>query len=592
MAERSDLSARHSRIRRPMIDGTYAGAMAFSERRLAVERDRVRRPADEGANLPDGRSSPEGASPETESPETESPETESPKTTSPAIESAEVAYRADRDRIVVSPFFARLAGVTQVVSPTGSGLLLHNRLTHSLKVAQVAVSLAERVSEVDTAGVVAAAGGCDRQVVEAAALAHDLGHPPFGHLGEQVLDQLARGRLGLPDGFEGNAQSFRIITTIDVRGPATSVGLDLTAAVRAAVLKYPWSRSAFPTPHPSTLDTPPRGAAPTADDPAGGSPKFSAYVSELPDFLASRQPYDGLIEPWQQTVEAAVMDTADDIAYAIHDIEDFHRVGVLSPAAVATELEGWLGDVAGLARLDAGEVSATESTAAAGLAGSGRRPGYGLEALRRRLRRKDGWIADDEAFADAVLRVSRELADGLLAVPFDGSVVAEQAVAEFSRRWTERLVSGVRVLSDPPVRAAHVMLEAPQWHEVQVLKFLHHRFVLERPDLALHQRGEARLLVALVEALADWLDDSRETSRLPRRLTDLVDIAYQQYVRVAAADPSWLRPGPTDPTRLLQLAKGRAIIDYVASLTDSQANAMMEVLSGRSGRLWTDSFVL
>ncbi|WP_279581492.1 HD domain-containing protein [Fodinicola feengrottensis] len=164
-------------------------------------------------------------------------------------------YRADRDRVVESPFFARLAGVTQVVSPTGSGLLLHNRLTHSLKVAQVAVRLAERVSDVDAEGVVARLGGCDPTVVEAAALAHDLGHPPFGHLGEQVLDRLARQRLGLPDGFEGNAQSFRIITTTDVRA-RSGVGMDLTAAVRAAVLKYPWARRAFPRPHPSAMPVP------------------------------------------------------------------------------------------------------------------------------------------------------------------------------------------------------------------------------------------------------------------------------------------------------------------------------------------------
>ncbi|MBC8091240.1 MAG: HD domain-containing protein, partial [Pseudonocardia sp.] len=139
-------------------------------------------------------------------------------------------FRVDRDRIAASPFFARLAGVTQVVSPAGTGLLVHNRLTHSLAVAQVARAIAER------SGV-----GADPDVVEAAALAHDLGHPPFGHLGEQVLDRLALEQLGLPDGFEGNAQSFRIVTTIDLHGPG-GTGLDLTAAVRAAILKYPWCR--------------------------------------------------------------------------------------------------------------------------------------------------------------------------------------------------------------------------------------------------------------------------------------------------------------------------------------------------------------
>src|SRR5690348_8369069 len=151
-------------------------------------------------------------------------------------------FRVDRDRIVSSPFFARLAGVTQVISPGGSGLLVHNRMTHSLKVAQVARAIAERVTAgAGKADLADKLGGCDPDVVEAAALAHDLGHPPFGHLGERVLDQLARHRLGIPDGFEGNAQSYRIITSTEIRGQAT-IGLNLTNAVRSAILKYPWTR--------------------------------------------------------------------------------------------------------------------------------------------------------------------------------------------------------------------------------------------------------------------------------------------------------------------------------------------------------------
>ena len=85
------------------------------------------------------------------------------------------------------------------------------------------------------------AHGCDAVVVQAAASAHDLGHPPFGHLGERVLDRLARQTLGLVDGFEGNAQSYRILTALDV-SEAAPRGLNLTAAVRTAVAKYPWTR--------------------------------------------------------------------------------------------------------------------------------------------------------------------------------------------------------------------------------------------------------------------------------------------------------------------------------------------------------------
>ncbi|MFI7544469.1 deoxyguanosinetriphosphate triphosphohydrolase family protein [Actinoplanes sp. NPDC049599] len=474
-------------------------------------------------------------------------------------------YRVDRDRIVSSPFFARLGGVTQVISPGGVGLLVHNRLTHSLKVAQVGRAIAERLSADARYGdLLEKLGGCDPDVVEAAALAHDLGHPPFGHLGERVLDQLARQRLGLRDGFEGNAQSYRIVTSTEIRGQAT-IGLNLTAATRAAILKYPWTRRTHPAPHPRLMDPPPRGAAAPPDDPDGGSLKFGAYTTEVEDMVQARLPFAGRVADWQQTAEASVMDTADDIAYAIHDLEDVYRVGVLQQGSVAAELTAW-------------QRSAFGSVPDEELAHAQRRPGSSIEALRRQLQRKDSWISDDDAFAAAVEQVRAELVDGLLAAPFDGSLDAEAQVAAFSATWTQRLVSSIEVTANPAVRSGHVLLAPAQWHEVQVLKFVQNRFVLARPDLALHQRGQARLVGSLVEALLAWLADPDETERLPRRIRDLVELAEAEL------------PEGT-PDRIYR-ARGRAVIDFVAALTDSQAVALMDALSGRTRQLWTDAFVL
>jgi dGTPase len=151
-------------------------------------------------------------------------------------------------------------------------------------------------------------------------------------------------------------------------------------------------------------------------------------------------------------------------------------------------------------------------------------------------------------------------------------VEAEQAVGRFSARWTARLVAGIGVIMDPPTRSGHVVLAPAQWHEVQVLKFVHRRFVLLRPDLALHQRGQARLVSSLVAALDEWLRDRYEAVRLPRRLHDLAELAAAEY-----------------PTR--ELAQGRAVIDFIASLTDGQAVALLDALSGR-GAPWSDAFVL
>ncbi|GIE84313.1 deoxyguanosinetriphosphate triphosphohydrolase family protein [Actinoplanes regularis] len=464
-------------------------------------------------------------------------------------------FRVDRDRIVSSPFFARLAGVTQVISPGGAGLLVHNRLTHSLKVAQVARAIAERVRDGDP-DLADKLGGCDPDVVEAAALAHDLGHPPFGHLGERVLDRLARQRLGLRDGFEGNAQSYRIVTSTEIGGQAT-IGLNLTNATRAAILKYPWTRHGHPEPHPRFMDPPPRGAAVHPDEPDGGSAKFGAYSTEIDDVRAARAAFAGRVADWQQTVEASVMDTADDIAYAIHDLEDVHRVGVLQQGSVATELMAWQ---------------------RWGTATDLKRAGGAIESLRRSLHRKESWIADDDAFADAVELVRAELVDGLLAQPFDGSVAAEARVAAFSATWTRRLVDSVEMTEQAAVRSGHVQLTVAQWHEVQILKFVQNRFVLARPDLALHQRGQARLLATLVEALLAWLTDPEEADRLPRRLRDLVELGEAEL--------------PKGTPERLARARGRAVIDFVAGLTDSQAVGLMDALSGRSRQLWTDVFVL
>ncbi|GAA0514753.1 dGTPase [Saccharopolyspora subtropica] len=494
-------------------------------------------------------------------------------------------FRADRDRVSSSAFFARLGGVTQVVSPSGSGLLLHNRLTHSLKVAQVARAIAERLlADPDDLARLDRLGGCDLDVVEAAGLGHDLGHPPFGHLGEGVLDRLARQRFALPDGFEGNAQTYRVVTRIDVRG-TDGDGLDLTAAVRAALLKYPWTRLARPQPHPRDLPVPPRGASEPPEAPGTGSAKFSCYTTELDDMLQARAAFRGRLEDWQQTVEASIMDTADDIAYAIHDLEDFHRVGVLQHTSVSHELTEWLGHAVEFAGFSDGE-----------LAGAGLRPGSSLERLRRRLHAKDGWIADDEAFVSAVKKVVANLVTKLLEVPFDRSQHAEQAVAAFSGEWTRRLVEGVRVEERPTTRSGHVALAVEQWHEVQVLKFVHRRFVLQRPDLALHQRGQDRLLSKLVEALDNWLIDRSEAARLPHRLRDLFDQARAEFALLRRDDPELLRApgGPAEPDgeHVERMARGRAVIDFVASLTDGQAAALLEALSGRTTQLWNDTFVL
>jgi dGTPase len=485
-----------------------------------------------------------------------------------------LSFRDDLERIRFSPYFSRLAAVTQVIAQQAAGQVVHNRLTHTIKVTAVARAIAVALRTGPHAALLAELGGCDPVVVQAAASAHDLGHPPFGHLGERTLDRIARSRFGLVDGFEGNAQTFRILTRLDVHG--RHQGLDLTAAVRAAVLKYPWTRVGHPRPHPIDAPIPPRGAG--AADEGPGSQKFSAYVLEVPEMDAVRSAYPR-IGPWQQTVECSVMDIADDIAYSLHDLDDFHRSGVLQHAAVAAEFRAWLRGRARLAAEPARDLRAAD-----------RRPGHSLELLRRRLHAKDAWVVDDEVFATAVGRVATDLVDGLLAVPFDSSMAAERAIGEFTASWITHLRESVVVAADPPVRAGHVLLDRQAWHEVAVLKFVHQRFVLDRPDLAMYQRGQALLLDSLVRELESWLDDPLDAGRAPRRLVDLVDLATADYHVLAKLRPDLIldpsAAGPAGQADLARWGRGRGIIDYVASLTDDQAVAAAGTLAGPTGPLW------
>lgn len=507
--------------------------------------------------------------------ERRSPEPSTERTDDTMAAATEGAFRDDLERIRFSPYFSRLAAVTQVISQGAAGQVVHNRLTHTIKVTAVARSVATDLRRSADAPLLDKLGGCDPVVVQAAASAHDLGHPPFGHLGEQTLDRVARWRFGLADGYEGNAQTFRILTALDVHDECTE-GLNVTAAVRAAVLKYPWGRFGYPDPHPSSSEFAPKGGGAAADGP--GSGKFNAYVLDTAELVEVLDAYPQ-IRPWQQTVECSVMDIADDIAYSLHDLDDFHRAGVLQHAAVAAEFRAW--------NRHRAELAATDRDV---LAHNDRTPGHSIELLRRRLHAKDSWIVDDEAFAVAVGRVGADLVDGLLAVPFDGSIAAERAVGYFTSTWISHLQESTIVLADPPPRSGHVALGRQAWHEVAVLKFVHQRFVLDRPDLAMFQRGQAQLLTSLVAGLDAWLADPADAGRAPRRLLDLVELATSGY-RQLRRQRAELLIGPTgEPTSseddLVRLGRGRGIIDYVASMTDDRAVAAATTLTGTTGRLW------
>jgi dGTPase len=230
-------------------------------------------------------------------------------------------FQIDRDRIIYSAAFRRLAQVTQVASAS-EGNVFHNRLTHSLKVAQVGRRLAEKlIQDASTSSpeLIEECGGLNPDVVEAAALSHDLGHPPFGHIAEKELNQLARIH-GLSDGFEGNAQTFRILTRLEPHR-SEYPGLNLTRATLNATLKYPWFC------HRDSGDTKTRKRA----------KKYSVYDLDRKSFEFVRQPSGSEDSIEEQTLEASIMDFADDVTYSVHDLEDFYLAGLIPLRAITRE---------------------------------------------------------------------------------------------------------------------------------------------------------------------------------------------------------------------------------------------------------------
>ena len=204
-------------------------------------------------------------------------------------------FERDRARVVHAAASRRLAAKTQVVGPQTDDFV-RNRLTHSLEVAQVARDLARAL-------------GCEPDITETAALAHDLGHPPFGHNGERALDALSA-ECG---GFEGNAQTLRILTRLEAKTFAgdRSVGLNLTRATLDACTKYPWPRADADVPGGIHADGSPREIR-----------KFGVYDDDLPVFAWLRAGVPETHDPRRRCLEAQVMDLADDVAYCVHDLED------------------------------------------------------------------------------------------------------------------------------------------------------------------------------------------------------------------------------------------------------------------------------
>lgn len=397
-------------------------------------------------------------------------------------------FKRDRDRLLYSKAFRRLNGVSQVVSAS-EGATYHNRMIHSLKVAQVGRRLAESLLTVNPG----LEDVLNPDVVESAALAHDMGHPPFGHIGEMELSRLAKDLLGLPDGYEGNPQNIRILTKLEVT--PYGHGLDLTRATLQAITKYPRSF---------------QEAAGLEDEKARS--KFGYYETEKELWGWIDHPTTGRA----QTVECQIMEWADDVSYALHDLLDFYRIGLIPLDHFldmkSFEAEKFIQSASQKFKLDVADITETLETTIGrrGMLG----PYQGYEEQRKTLYRFTNNNLD--RFLDPK-SIKINVVDGKKILEFDKAI--------------ER--------------------------QINILKYFTKHYVIKSYALNTIQAGQKLAIAHLVQSFYE------AAFKEPKKL-DLLPNLFKQLI---ASDEDGE-------------SKKRLIIDLVAGLTDQQALDLFHRLSG------------
>lgn len=415
-------------------------------------------------------------------------------------------FQRDRDRILYARRFRRLSGITQVARADES-YTYHDRLSHSLKVAQIGRRLAQYFNKDDGPSIPDGLK-MNPNVVETAALAHDIGHPPFGHAAENMLNELIEQEYDVNDGFEGNAQSFRVVTRLSINRQQED-GLNLTLASLNAILKYPWKR----------------GADQENQWGENESKKWGVYDSDEVAFREARKLSD--IEK-RRSAEADIMDWADDLAYAVHDVEDFYRAGVIP--------------------LD--------------------------QLLRDSLERQkfiEKWAKEHEGVSENegrnILDYISGIADGSLKVPYSGAEVQRLELKTLTSKLIGRYLgaeAGGLELQNHNDEKHFLEIADYLQNEVNLLKYMTKYYVIQDSSLASQQYGQQKIIEDLFTSfyraiLPESNNESERFRIIPRQFQDMGRRVQER------GDPE---------------TQVRFVTDLITSLTEKQATQMHKRLIG------------
>jgi dGTPase len=404
-----------------------------------------------------------------------------------------------------------------------------NRLTHSLEVAQIAKSIANRLNATET--FFRSCGEINTDLVEVAGLAHDLGHPPFGHNGEIALDLCMRAY----GGFEGNAQTLRILSRLEKKMTTDSLnvgiakngtdlryGLDLCARTLAAVLKY-------------DREIPLRRGK-------GGSDVVKGYyASEAPLIAAIKQAVGtgrGPTHKGFKTIECQIMDISDDIAYSTYDLEDAFKAGFLTPIQMLTAQEQVLDEIAaGIRRR--GRVAGVEGSA-----------DCSAEEVRGVLLAVFGDFLEDDGLRAALEKGECTSFDEVTTFALERFSVSAR-IAQVGYERTEitadlvgQFISGVRLRPNSDFPAlSKVELEPKTWIRVEVLKRFCFASLIMSSRLKVAERRGREIVTEIFERLSE-----KEGYQL------LPDDFREWYARVKA-----------------KRDRMRLICDFIAGMTDRYA---------------------